>query len=302
MLALIAGRGVLPAAVAAAQGSRPLVCVLQGNPPEGLAPDLTFRLEHLGSLIADLQARGVTRVCLCGAVSRPQIDLAQIDAATLPLVPVLQRALAPGDDGALRAVIGAFEAAGLAVIGAHEAAPDLLPPPGTPTRAAPHDRMTTEATRAAQVLADMAASDEGQACVLAGDRVLDREGPDGTDAMLARLAQPAATPGSVADDPFSWAMDTVGDLLGDAADWLSGPEAPRPATRGAGGTLWKGPKPGQDRRADLPTIGPASARAAARAGLCGISVAAGGVIVLDLAATVAECDRAGLFLTIRDIP
>ncbi len=301
MLALIAGRGALPAAVAAAQGTRPLVCVLQDNPPEGLAPDITFRLEHLGSLIADLRMRGVTRVCFCGAVSRPQIDLAQIDAATLPLVPVLQRALAPGDDGALRAVIGAFEAAGFTVIGAHEAAPSLLPPAGTPTRARSHDLMAQEAALAAQVLAGMAARDEGQACVLAGDRVLDREGPDGTDAMLARLARPAAAPGPDADDPFNWAMDTVGDLLGDAADWLSGPEAPRPATFGTGGTLWKGPKPGQDRRADLPTIGPATARAAARAGLRGIAVAAGGVLVLDPAATIAECDRAGLFLTIRDI-
>lgn len=30
----------------------PLICALAGNPPDSLAPDLTFRIETLGSLIS----------------------------------------------------------------------------------------------------------------------------------------------------------------------------------------------------------------------------------------------------------
>ncbi|TNF60027.1 MAG: DUF1009 domain-containing protein, partial [Rhodobacteraceae bacterium] len=225
MLALIAGRGALPAAVAGALDRPPLVCTLAGNAPDGLEPDITFRLETLGTLVADLVAREVTQVCFCGAVSRPAVDLALIDAATLPLVPVLQRALQPGDDGALRAIMGVFEDAGLQVVAAHRIAPDLLPPEGILTAIGP-DASPAETARALREIAAMARIDEGQACVVRGDQLLAREGPGGTDAMLAALAA-RATPDSDADDPFFAAMDAVGDLLGDAADWLSGDDTPR---------------------------------------------------------------------------
>ena len=64
--------------------------------------------------------------------------------------------------------------------------------------------------------------------------------------------------------------------------------------------LFKGPKPGQDRRVDLPAIGPDTLRAAAAAGLAGVVVEAGGVMILDHAATVAAADEAGLFLWARE--
>jgi UDP-2,3-diacylglucosamine hydrolase len=51
MLALICGTGHLPAAVAAAQPSPPLVCVLEGFAPADLTADITFRLEHLGTFL-----------------------------------------------------------------------------------------------------------------------------------------------------------------------------------------------------------------------------------------------------------
>ena len=61
MLALIAGTGDLPPALLARLPERPLVCALQGFAPQ-ITPDVTFRLEHLGSFLADLAARGVTRI------------------------------------------------------------------------------------------------------------------------------------------------------------------------------------------------------------------------------------------------
>jgi DUF1009 family protein len=63
--------------------------------------------------------------------------------------------------------------------------------------------------------------------------------------------------------------------------------------------LFKGPKPGQDRRADLPVIGPETARGAIRAGLAGIVIEAGGVMVLDQPEVLTLLDDAGLFLWVR---
>ena len=51
---------------------------------------------------------------------------------------------------------------------------------------------------------------------------------------------------------------------------------------------------------DLPAIGPGTVEGAARAGLAGVALEAGGVMVLNLAATVAAADAAGLFLWARE--
>ncbi len=104
MLALIAGTGDLPPALVARLPERPLICALDGFRP-ALTPDITFRMEQLGSFLETLVQRGVTEVCLAGAIKRPAIDPTAIDEATKPLVPRIMQAIAQGDDGALRVVI-----------------------------------------------------------------------------------------------------------------------------------------------------------------------------------------------------
>lgn len=290
MLALIAGRGALPGAVAGAQAEPPFVCVLDGHAPDGLAVDITFRIEHLGTLLGTLKDKGVTDVCFCGAIDRPQIDPTTLDAATMPLVPVLAAAVASGEDSALRAAIGLFEQAGFAIRAAHELAPDLIPPTGILTETSPPDGAAADVAIALGVLADQGAADLGQACVIHGGTVRAREDASGTDAMLDRLTNPAA-PLMGEGDPVSGLMDMAGDMLGDAAEWLSGD--------GGGGLLFKGPKPDQDMRVDLPTIGPETAKGAVRAGLSGIVIAAGGVMVLDRARVIDILNDAGLYLWVR---
>ena len=260
MIALFAGTGDLPAIIANRAGARlAVVCQMQGfaaSVPVA-APLLTYRLERLGSLLDDLLARGVTQVCLVGALQRPAIDPALIDAQNAPILAQLVPALALGDDGLLRAILHLFEKYGLAIIGAADLAPDLLPPPGVPTRARPRRAAARAATLGDATVAVLGRSDTGQACVIRRARVVATEDRAGTDAMLARLAP------------------------------------------GRGGMLFKAPKPGQDRRVDLPVIGAHTARGAIRAGLSGITIAAGGVMVIDLAQVVALLDAAGLYLWVR---
>lgn len=262
MDALIAGEGALPRVLAEALDA-PVICELEGY-ASGLSDPVVFRIERLGSLIADLKARGVTRVCFAGAVRRPPLDPGAVDAATAPLVPRMMAALDSGDDAALRTVIGFFEEAGLAVVGAAELLPGLLPPAGVPTRARPGEADARDADRAARVLCALAAADLGQGCVVAGGQVLAVEAFGGTDWMLSTLAGDRRPPGP------------------------------------AGGVLMKAPKAGQDRRIDLPAVGPDTVAGAVAAGLSGIVIEAGGVMMLDRAGTVAAADAAGIFIWVRE--
>ena len=288
MLALIAGTGELPPALVARLPERPLICALDGFRP-ALTPDITFRIEQLGSFLETLVQRGVSEVCLAGAIKRPAIDPMAIDEATKPLVPRIMQAIAQGDDGALRVVIALFEETGLTVRVAHEIAPDLLPPAGVLSRKPVTIDHRQDAVTAEQTIAEMGRADVGQACLVRNTRVLAREGQAGTDAMLAQFAP--------SDDPLWGVVDGLGSVLGGAAEWLSGADGEPTDARGA--LLFKAPKPDQDRRADLPVIGPHTAKAAVAAGLSGIVVEQGGVMVLALDDVVATLDAAGLFLWVR---
>jgi DUF1009 family protein len=61
------------------------------------------------------------------------------------------------------------------------------------------------------------------------------------------------------------------------------------------GVLVKAPKPGQDRRFDLPAIGPQTVENVARAGLAGVAVAAGSTIIAEPAQVIAAANRAKIF-------
>jgi len=295
-LALICGKGRLPRIVSDAQNTRPLIAVLRGFEPDGLSADVSFYLEILGTLLNDLKDMGVTQICLCGAIRRPPIDPGRLDAATAPLLPRLQQALTSGDDGALRIVMALFDQSGFDIVSVHELVPDLVPKAGVLTLKTYAPQNATEARLGERTVAAMGARDAGQACVVRGDTVIAREDAAGTDALLSRLARDrSARSGDIFTAPLSTAGDMFGGLLDDASDWLTGGASPT-----EGGILFKAPKPGQDRRADLPVIGPSTPDGVAAAGLHGIVIEEGGVMVLDRAKTVARCDALGLFLWVRE--
>ncbi len=263
---LIAGRGVLPGLVAGALDN-PLVAALDGFAPDALTPDITFRIERLVPFLDHLAHEGVTRVIFAGAVQRPRLDPALFDPATARLVPQLLAALQGGDDAALRGVIAIFEEAGFDVVGVDQVAPGLVPGPGILCGAVTEaDRR--DAARGAAIVASLGAADVGQGCVVAQGLCLAVEALPGTDAMLDFVT-----------------------LTGTGL---------RPDPNGARGLLYKAPKPGQDRRIDLPALGPATVAKAAGAGLAGIAWQAGGVMLLDRAAMVLAAERAGLFLWARE--
>ncbi|NBZ87895.1 LpxI family protein [Stagnihabitans tardus] len=258
-LALIAGAGGLPGAVLAALPRRPYLCALEGFAADA-TPDVTLRAERLIPFLHHLREEGITEVCLVGAVRRPRMDPALFDPATAMLVPAMIAAFAAGDDATLRFFLGLLEEHGLEVRGVDELAPGLLPGPGLLAGSLP-PQAEADATRAAAIVAALGAVDVGQACVVAGGLCLGVEALPGTDALLSQVAACAPQSGK--------------------------------------GLLFKGAKPGQDRRVDLPTVGLATVQGIARAGLAGLVIEAGSVILLDRDQVLDFAAAQGLFLWAR---
>lgn len=256
---MIAGQGRLAPAVVAALDD-PQVHALEGFPPE--IPAIPFRLERLVPFLDHLLDSGVSRVVFAGAVRRPRLDPEAFDPRTAQLVPRILAAMQSGDDAALRTVLDIFEENGLSVCSVAEILPDLVPGEGLLT-GSPSEADRRDAARASAILCATGPLDLGQGAVVAQGLCLALETLPGTAAMLDFAARHAAL---------------------------------RPNPNGARGVFFKAPKPGQDRRIDLPTLGPDSVTQAAAAGLAGIAWEAGGVILLDRDEAVARAEAAGLFL------
>jgi len=294
-LALIAGQGGVPPSLVKrllARGEVPLICEVTQFPSEvtGDLPRLGVRLEGFGGFLAELQARGITRLCMAGALPRPAVDPARIEADTMPYIPRLQGAMAKGDDGLLREIMTIFEEAGITVIGAADLAPEVLPEPGVPTGTLPEG---IEADLKAAVAARdrVARDDPAPAVVVRGARVVAQEDARGIDALLAGLARAEGGRDGWSLDPF----DIADQVIGGAADWLSGQDG----APGTGGLLYTAPKPGQDLRIDMPVIGPETARGVVRARLDGVVIEAGGVMLIQPEEVHGILGAAGCFLWVR---
>lgn len=266
-LGIIAGTGALPRLIAedcAARGAAVFVVRFTGidAPWADAFPHADIPHEKPGRLFKALRAAGCDRICFAGAMTRPRLNPLKFDAKALMLAPRALALLARGDDEMLRGFAAMLEAEGLTMVGAHELLGGLLAPVGPIGPLAPTERDVADAGLAAQIVRALGAVDVGQGAVVAGGVCLGVEAIAGTDALLAQVA-------------------TV-------------PAHLRP--EGRAGVLFKGPKPGQDRRMDLPAIGTQTLRNAASAGLSGVAVGAGGVLLLGRDELAAEAERLGLAL------
>ena len=263
-LGIIAGGGPLPSRVAeaAAAAGRPVFIVALDGYAERARiasyPHATVRLGAAGRTIALLREASCEDIVIIGPVRRPSLLHLRPDAEGARLLARIGRAAFGGDDGFLAAIVRVLGEEGFRVIGAHEILTEAAPGPGLLSRAAPDAAALADIDRAVTVIRALGQVDVGQGCVVQQGIVLAVEAIEGTDQMLAR----------------------AGGL----------------ARPGPGGVLVKLVKPGQDRRADLPTIGPRTLDAAAAAGLRGVAFEAGGTLFTDRAGCISRADATGLFL------
>lgn len=264
VLGILAGGGPLPGQVAraVAQSGRPVFIVgFQGfAQAEVIAPfpHVFLRLGAAGQILRALRDRHCRDIVLVGPVRRPSLLDLRPDGEGARILARIGKAAFDGDDGLLAAIVRILGEEGFRVVGAHDVLRDAVAPHGVLGRHRPDTQALRDIARGIAVVRALGAADVGQGCVVQQGIVLAAEAVEGTDHMLAR----------------------AGGL----------------ARPGPGGVMVKLVKPGQERRADLPTIGPNTVAAARAAGLRGIAVEAGGTLMTDRAASIEAADAAGLFL------
>jgi UDP-2,3-diacylglucosamine hydrolase len=261
-LGIVAGAGELPRLIleACREEGRPVfVLALEGFADPALVADMPHGWIRLGAAADGLKLlrdNGVTEIVLAGGVRRPSLTALRPDWRTTKfLAKVGVRAL--GDNGLLSAVIKEIEEDGFHVVGADTLLASALAPEGPLGRLRPDESAERDIALGIKAARALGALDIGQAVVVQQGVVLGLEAVEGTDALIARC----------------------GPLAKDGPD----------------GVLVKLAKPGQERRADLPTIGPDTIENVARAGLRGIAVEAGATLIVQRQAAIVAADKAGIF-------
>ena len=263
-LGIVAGSGALPHALieACERMKRPFfVLGLKGhaNPKEydKALPMEWVRLGAIGKAFRLMRKNGVEEIVMIGAVKRPSfVGLFPDFRALKAIIHLKKKAL--GDDGLLRRIAKEVESEGFKVVGIDSILPHLLATEGVYTHEVPLPKDQTDIKRGIEVAKLLGKADVGQSVIVQQGLVLAVEGIEGTDALIRRTA----------------------DLK----------------RKGGGGVLVKMTKPGQDRRMDLPTIGPATVQAVKNAGFVGIAVQAGGVLISQSEQTVKLANQLGLFI------
>jgi DUF1009 family protein len=250
-----------------AGGRQVYIVALAGvsDPDIGRFPHCWVGLGQFGHFLGNVVREGCQEVVFVGPVRRPADwrDLAP-DFGMIRRLPRVIRMFRGGDDKLLSGVLRLTEEAGLRVRGVHEVAPRVLLPEGPLGRFDLEGGADGDILLALDLLRTLSPYDIGQGAVVASGRILAVEAADGTDGMLAHLAE----------------LRRNGRLK----------------LRGRQGVLVKAPKRGQDLRVDLPALGPATVAGAHAAGLRGIAGPAGRLVVIEGEKLAHAADAAGLFV------
>lgn len=263
-LGILAGSGPLPGRLAQAclvSGRDYFILAFNGETDPAVIdghPQAWVDLPAFGRGIATLKQAGAEDLVLIGPVGRPDFRNLKPDWRGARLLPKVIKAARSGDDAIMKVLVRELEAEGFRVVGAEEVLSELTALGGLIGGPQPRPEDWADIQRGVDVLRELGRLDIGQAVVVRDGYVLAVEAAEGTDAMLRRCQSFAG--------------------------------------QDASGVLVKLPKPDQERRADLPTIGVTTVHLCAAARLAGIAIEAGGALVTESEAVGAAATEAGLFV------
>jgi UDP-2,3-diacylglucosamine hydrolase len=262
-LGIVAGGGRLPRRLVEsclAAGRDVFVLALEGAAePETVrgVPHAWCRMGAAAMGLSLLRENNVTDLVLAGSIQRPSLPALRPDWRAAKLFARIgHRAL--GDDGLLSAVVKELEREGFRVLDVDRLLGADSVAEGPLGSIHPDRQSEADIERGLRIARAIGALDIGQAVVVQQGLVLGVEAIEGTDELLRRCAGLRR--------------------------------------EGPGGVLVKVEKPGQERRADRPTIGPRTVALAAETGLRGIAFEADATILLDRDEVIRSADRAGLFV------
>ncbi|MEO0466642.1 MAG: UDP-2,3-diacylglucosamine diphosphatase LpxI [Pseudomonadota bacterium] len=268
-LGVVAGTGNLPVRVveaARAQGQDVHVIRILGfeEPLLSECPGEVLSLGELGHMLKSLKAAGCKELVFAGKVSRPDFASLKLDWRATRLLPKVMKAARQGDDALLQVLLEFFSKEGFVIRGAEEVAGILTAPSGLIAGPMPSEAAMADIRRGRDVAVNIGRLDIGQGCVVCDGLVLAVEAQEGTDKMLERCA---ALP----------------------ADVRGTQDAPR-------GVLVKVPKPMQNTKIDLPTLGVSTLQRVRAAGLAGVAFEGGRALLIDREDMEAFCIAEGVFL------
>jgi DUF1009 family protein len=263
-IGILAGGGGLPLAIAdsvVARGGSVHIVALKGEAEVGIErfPHTWVDWGEIQRILTTLRSAGGGTVVIAGSVRRPDPWKVRFDWGVVKVLPMLVDMMTGGDNALLTQIVQFFEANGIAVRGVHEVAEELVAGAGPVGERAMSDADAGEVRFGFAVSQALGSFDVGQAVVVADRRVLAIEGAEGTDAMLERT--------------HAFVRKC-----------------------GHSGILVKRPKPDQELRVDMPVVGPQTIEKAARAGLAGIAIEAGRVLVLERTHVARIANRLGCFV------
>jgi len=259
---ILAGSGELPGLLieaCRAGGREPFIIAFNGFTDPGVVTGTRHAwvdLAAVGKTFKHLRDAACQAVVFAGRLRRPALSSLRPDARGLLVLAKV--AAAGGDDAVLRVLVNELESEGFRVLGPDDLLQDLVAPSGPLGAHAPQASHRADIERGIAVAHALGDVDVGHAVVVQQRIVLGVEAAEGTDVLLQRCA----------------------DLR----------------REGQGGVLVKLKKTGQERRVDLPVIGPATIAGARAAGLAGLAIEAGGTLVMGRSKVVEAANAAGMFV------
>ena len=263
-LGIIAGSGNLPREIVkiCQEEGRPFLILAyagQTDPETYLSfPHIMGHLGKVGEAIQNLKQAQVKELVLAGRFRRPSWVEIKPDAVCARWLARSARNIF-GDDSLLKTIVQNLEEEGFRVVGAEDIIGcNLLAPKGVLGQHLPTDQAMADVRHGFTVAKILGRCDIGQAVVVQQGMVLGVEAIEGTDQLLLR----------------SQALKR----------------------EGSAGVLVKVIKPRQERRVDRPLVGPQTVHCAVKAGLGGIALETGEIIVHNLPEMIQLADKNGLFL------
>ncbi len=262
-LGILAGSGNLPKHVIEACKSKGIkYCVIgfEDETDSGILAENahTFKVYAVSKIINKFKEEGVTHVTMAGRVKRADLTRLLLDIKGAKLLAlIIKSGLA--DNSILMTVLNFIEREGFKIIPPESIASDVVMQKGYITKAKPNESAEKDIQQGLKILKGIAGFDVGQALAIQGGLTLGVEAAEGTDELIRRCGEVRQT----------------------------GEEAP---------ILIKISKPNQDRRVDLPCIGPQTIENAFKYGFRGIAVEAGSTLILDQEETVDLANKYKIFI------
>ncbi len=280
MLGVLAGGGNLPYEVAAAAQAKGDVFVIAfaGNADKRVKtfPHAEFSPLQVNGIIKRLKEEKCKRLVLIGTVTRQAASASHTSEDFVADIPAkliaynqeeIVRQKHNSDDALLTSFIRYLENdEGFEVIAAEKVCPSLAARKGFIVEQKLSESDKEDIKIAARMARVFGKHSTGQSVVVCHGLVLAVEAAEGTDAMLRR----------------------INDL----------PEGLRGTKTHRAGVLIKLPRQHQDRRIDLPTIGPDTVAHVIDAGLAGIVVEHNGALIYDREKIIKRAENAGLFVQV----